>query len=329
MGGGKNSVRKALEKNKKKYQIFTFDIVEESENFKNLVVDLSQNNIVEVFQNLIKQKKIKKPDIIVSSPLCQTFSSAMQSISNLPDKKGKFFSGNPYRYWDYEKKLVKNWPENKQIKWNGFCGNSYPQGYLQVPISVAELGNRCIENVIQLINFFKPKTWYIENPAKSLIWKYIKYNLKFEFGYKNIAHYSAYNNNFSKKPTCFLSNVEMKLKKIKKGQMSIKKINEKEYQLILSGACKNNSKDELKRQRTEMKLREKLGRDVSVKLFYQKNAMARSKIPSELIVDIFNFFEKSETIQETLDFKYTNIKLTSWSNKDFPSIEKMIEMKSI
>jgi site-specific DNA-cytosine methylase len=98
--GGSNSLRNALKSKKllNKYEIYTFDIVEESNGFKNIVLDLAQDNLCEVFQKLIDNKTIKKCDYIVASPNCQSFSVAMQSVSNHKSNSGKYFSGNPHRY---------------------------------------------------------------------------------------------------------------------------------------------------------------------------------------------------------------------------------------
>ncbi|MDR1850931.1 MAG: DNA cytosine methyltransferase [Mycoplasmataceae bacterium] len=315
--GGSNSLRNALKSKKllNKYEIYTFDIVEESNGFKNIVLDLAQDNLCEVFQKLIDNKTIKKCDYIVASPNCQSFSVAMQSVSNHKSNSGKYFSGNPHRYWDCEKQEVCNWPSNKNVTWNGFCGNSYPSGTKSVPKFVGELGNRCIENTIKLIAHFRPKCWYIENPAKSLMWKYIKHNLKFKPGVENVAHYSAYSDNYSRKPTCFLSNVDLDLKKIKTG-LSVKKVDENNYLLILSGACRDNVKDELKRQRAELKLAKTLNKKVSVKLSYKKNAMERSSIPNELLVEIIKSFDKFDIKNDLSNKSYeVKFKLTPWTKK--------------
>lgn len=146
----------------------------------------------------------------------------MRSVSTLKDKKGHAFSGNPHHYWNYETKKVEVWPSHKNIKWNGFSGNSYPGGRKTVPKFVGELGERCIQNVVRIICYFQPKYYYIENPATSLIWKYIRSNLDFD-GFLNVAHYSAYDQDFSRKPTGFLSNIKLKLLKQKHDQIYAKK----------------------------------------------------------------------------------------------------------
>lgn len=255
----------------------------------------------------------------------------MQSRSTLkvPGKENKFFTGNPHHYWDYNKKHVLTWPDN--VKWNGFSGNSYPNGSNSVPRNVAILGERCIQNIFNIFYRYKPKHWYIENPAKSLMWKFIRYNIKFKKGHMNIAHYSAYDDNFSKKPTCFLSDINLKLKHTKSwSRPAIKKINENNYTIILSGACKDNKKDELKRKRIELQLQEKYrNKNISVKISYRKNAMERSEIPSNLLVDIINKFEKNKNYCTYFNNKkQKKVELSKWVNKK-PNISKMVKKGAI
>jgi hypothetical protein len=52
------------------FDIYTFDITEPTRK-KHYKLDLSQDNIVEIFE------KFPKPDIIVASPLCQSFSCVL------------------------------------------------------------------------------------------------------------------------------------------------------------------------------------------------------------------------------------------------------------
>lgn len=81
-------------------------------------------------------------------------------------------------------------------------------------------GEMCAFNTIRIIEHYNPEVWIIENPQASKLWKYYKQIHSFE-GFKNIAHYAAYEpEEFSKKPTCFYSNIELDLKKMKKGEKS-------------------------------------------------------------------------------------------------------------
>ncbi len=73
------------------------------------------------------------------------------------------------------------------------------------------IGESTIGATIAIIQEFKPKVWIIENPQTSLTWKFQKYHWDF-YGNENLAYYSAYDNNFSKKPTIFKSNIKLNLK---------------------------------------------------------------------------------------------------------------------
>ncbi len=75
----------------------------------------------------------------------------------------------------------------------------------------AETGRLCIENTLKIIGYFKPKYFYIENPAQSLLWEYKKLNLNINKGFYNKTIYGAYGTDF-KKPTTFYSNIKLNLK---------------------------------------------------------------------------------------------------------------------
>ncbi len=67
-----------------------------------------------------------------------------------------------------------------------------------------------------MIKHYKPKFWYIENPKHSLIWKHISLNRKVFLNsdscYIKEASYGKYGYLITK-PTLFMSNVKMNLKK--------------------------------------------------------------------------------------------------------------------
>jgi hypothetical protein len=79
---------------------------------------------------------------------------------------------------------------------------------------------------IKIIETFQPKYWYIENPAFSRIWLYIKKYINFFDGIDNFTHYKAYGKEYPKKPTKFLSNIFLNLKQTKeKSKVIISKTN--------------------------------------------------------------------------------------------------------
>ena len=71
---------------------------------------------------------------------------------------------------------------------------------------IDKYGKPMVDRTLEIIDYFKPKYWWIENPNGSLMWKYIneKYNhLNFEtyiFDYCKYADYGF------KKPTRFITN---------------------------------------------------------------------------------------------------------------------------
>lgn len=76
------------------------------------------------------------------------------------------------------------------------------------------IGESTIGATIEIINHFSPKVWVIENPQTSKTWEFQRNHWNFK-GNENLAYYSSYDKNFSKKPTIFKSNIELKLKKEK------------------------------------------------------------------------------------------------------------------
>jgi len=198
-GGGQNSVFNAL-KNNNKFDIYTFDVTQPTRK-KHFKFDLAQDNICEKMKDFQKQNNIPNPDIIVSSTLCQSFSSVLSM-------KG---GGTPF--WKYNKdstKLVEREVEEFEKLKSGFTR------FLKadVQLFIKRLGEKCINNTIALIDCYNPNFWYIENPKSSLIWKYITLNLKdwFEKSDKhlNTASYGKYGF-LIRKDTIFLSNQKMDL----------------------------------------------------------------------------------------------------------------------
>jgi len=199
-GGGwqGGSVYLALGDNQN-YDIYTFDVTKPSrlqQYYFNLAPKLDHNgDIIAEFEQFRKKHNIPLPDIIVASPLCQSFSSvtAMRgggTASWIICEDGHLELRDKANFEAYKGGFTKNYIWEKQH----FIG---------------KLGKECIENTIKLIQFYEPKYWYIENPMQSLMWNYIKYNLEFN-GIENICSYGSYGYRINKK-TKFLSNIKMEL----------------------------------------------------------------------------------------------------------------------
>ncbi len=197
-GGGCNSLKKALSDNDN-YEIYTFDILDTfKETFK---VDLTREDIIDKMLSF----KLPKPDIIVASPPCMSFSRAAAM-------KYKETIGNAT--WYYKEGILRE-REREHYK-----GKRYKY---ESQMEKARIGRLCIENTLKIIQYFKPKYFYIENPAMSLLWEYKKLNLNINKGFYNKTIYGAYGTIY-KKPTIFYSNIKLDLK-----QTSDKKFKSFEY----------------------------------------------------------------------------------------------------
>lgn len=175
----------------KDYQIISIGINDNDwENYYK--IDLSLNNF-----NLIKElSKLPKPDIIIASPPCESWSGA--------DCGGSIWKRLESNLWELNNRdYYKNY--------NQECKPNKRRNFIKKEQNRI-IGESTAGGVCMIIEHFKPKVWIIENPQTSKIWKFYKnhWNL---IGIENIAHYSSYNQNFSKKPTNFMSNIELHLKR--------------------------------------------------------------------------------------------------------------------
>lgn len=263
-GGGQNSVYNALDK--EQYDVYTFDVTEPSHEHQ-FKVDLSQDNIIDIF------KQYPAPDIIVASPLCQSFSVILS------------MKGGGTCFWKLNEdktQLVERSVEEFEALKEGFTKNLDAQTQL----FIKRLGERCINNTLTLIDYYKPRLWYIENPYQSLIWKYITLNhpdfCSRWYPYFNPATYGPYGYTTTK-PTCFMSNVPLELEKHRiKPPYIVKYINGEKYYVLKANPHKKNKSRTLGinamgsgTQKTRLTT-EQTG-----------EAGERSKIPPSLISSIF------------------------------------------
>lgn len=195
----KSSYKCAIKKyfNDIKLEVYSIGIndisFKEKERFFYKKIDLSLINF-----NLINQlNQLPKPDIILASPPCESWSGA--------DCKGRMFSSiNNNHSWE-----IKN--KNFYDKYNKIC-HPVKRRYFSQKEKGRILGEATIGATLEIIEHFNPKVWVIENPQTSLTWKFQKYHWGFN-GILNLACYSAYDSNYSLKPTIFKSNIKFNLKK--------------------------------------------------------------------------------------------------------------------
>jgi hypothetical protein len=155
--------------------------------------------------------KLPKPDIIVASPPCESWSH-MTSINN----------GNIH----WKRYASKLYPENKFFQLQdidvktGFVKNSgIKTFYTRVN------GELCHQNTWEIIKKTKPRVFMVENPD-NYSWEYIeKYIANLPKIYRNKLVYSAYNPKlFSPKKEIFGSNIKLKMRdfSVEKNGNSIK-----------------------------------------------------------------------------------------------------------
>lgn len=190
---GKRSYFNALKENSK-YKVISIGINrkhEENENYK--LIDLRISND-KLFDEL---DKLEKPDIILASPPCESWSQA----------------DRPCNMWG---KIENNYIEikNKEFfdNWNKKQTNSYKKREFFKKEAKRIIGEDTCAATLAIIEYYKPEVWVIENPLTSQIWKWIESHINIK-GFKNIAHYNVYDEAFSKKPTNFFSNKKLNLKK--------------------------------------------------------------------------------------------------------------------
>lgn len=151
---------------------------------------------------------LPKPDIILASPPCESWSiadcSGRMNVSIVQKGDEVIRQVRNRKYYD---------------EYNLTCHKNKRRSFKQKEISRL-IGEATIVATLMIIDDYAPKIWIIENPSTSLTWKYQEFILHFD-GILNKTFYSAYNSNYSAKPTTFKSNIDLGLK-AKKGLISNK-----------------------------------------------------------------------------------------------------------
>lgn len=176
------------------------DVNSNTDGFVNL--DLSANclfNKKALWQHL---DKLSKPDVILASPPCESWSvaSAMKHGNACWVNKANVITTQDNHAFNTERFIIRNYSDykNTQYKFNN-------QFYKRIN------GELTIYNTIEIIKRYQPKIWVIENPAFGRIWSYIENVIGFVLPYKNLTYYSAYGYPVVK-PTRFSSNIDLELK---------------------------------------------------------------------------------------------------------------------
>lgn len=160
-------------------------------NHSYIKIDLSLMNF-----DLIKQlNKLPKPDIILASPPCESWSISDRAcrIYNTIEKDKISYK---HRTWYDE--------------WNAKAFANTKRKFIQKETGRI-LGEITAGAIAHIIFEIKPKVWVIENPRQSMLWDWLDTHWELK-GIDNNVYYSDYDLDFTRKPTKFLSNINLDLK---------------------------------------------------------------------------------------------------------------------
>lgn len=149
--------------------------------------------------------KLPKPDLIIASPPCESWSNA--SAMDRGNACWKQEQGDSL-FQPQEPLSIFTIRDHKDYDRYQF----YPNKQLMKRIN----GELCVFNTVEIIKRYKPKYWIIENPAHGRIWQYIERVLGFEIPFENHTRYNNYDDYPISKPTRFSGNIELNLKNEKK-----------------------------------------------------------------------------------------------------------------
>lgn len=146
--------------------------------------------------------KLPKPDLIIASPPCESWSNA----SAIPN-------GNAcWKKEDLSDSLFE--PQREPSPFTIRSNSDYEQAYNNYKYDRQFMkrvnGELCVFNTIEIIKRYKPEFFIIENPASGRIWRYIEEVIGFELPFKNPTRYNNYDYPIQK-PTKFASNLDLQL----------------------------------------------------------------------------------------------------------------------
>lgn len=147
--------------------------------------------------------KLPKPDLIIASPPCESWSSA-----------SALFEGNAcWKQEDLSDSLFVPQRESSMftIRSNSDYKKSYQNYHYDRQFMKRVNGELTAFNTIEIIKRYDPRYFIIENPASGRLWKYIKDIIGFKLPYLNLTRYNNYDYPLQK-PTKFASNLNLNLK---------------------------------------------------------------------------------------------------------------------
>lgn len=146
--------------------------------------------------------KLPKPDLIIASPPCESWSNA----SAIPN-------GNAcWKKEDLSDSLFE--PQREPSPFTIRSNSDYEQAYNNYKYDRQFMkrvnGELCVFNTIEIIKRYRPEFFIIENPASGRIWRYIEEVIGFELPFKNPTRYNNYGYPIQKS-TKFAGNLDLQL----------------------------------------------------------------------------------------------------------------------
>lgn len=173
-------------------------------------LDLSDENSL---SEIVKLNEEYKFDLIFANPPCESWSRATNCKNgtvyrNLPSLELKTFEEWLNCGYSNVNRILESGRYDLKAKYNE---------YVERGVN----GNKTVNFTLKVIKTLN-LPFIIENPTQSLLFQYIRGKLNF---IENKTFYSAYNKNFSLKPTTFASNFKLNLRenRILNGNMRTKK----------------------------------------------------------------------------------------------------------
>ena len=144
--------------------------------------------------------KLPKPDLIIASPPCESWSNASAMDRGNACWKQERGDGLFEPQIPLSKFTVRYASDFENYQF-------HPDKQFMKRIN----GELCAFNTVEIIKRYKPKFWIIENPAHGRLWEYIEVVLGFKLPYDNHTRYNNYDYPVEK-ATCFSGNINLNLK---------------------------------------------------------------------------------------------------------------------
>ncbi|EOL89194.1 hypothetical protein WM3_02602 [Enterococcus faecalis EnGen0366] len=145
--------------------------------------------------------KLPKPDLIIASPPCESWSVASAMKNGNACWKREDVTDNLFAPQilpsPFTIRTTKDYEDTNYV---------YERQFLK-----RVNGELTVFNTIKIIKKYQPRYFIIENPANGKIWEYIEDVLNFKLPFKNLTKYNNYDYPLQK-PTKFASNIHLGLK---------------------------------------------------------------------------------------------------------------------